>query len=71
MKMLPMKLEPALHPMEEKGSLALEQILFISAIVILGAGVGLFYSNVGNYFKTYALSDVTSSVTGTTSGSGS
>lgn len=37
---------------KERGSLALEQVLFISAIVLLGGAVGMFYDRLGNYFKT-------------------
>jgi hypothetical protein len=34
----------------ERGSLALEQVLFIGAVVAMGAGVLTFYTNLGNYF---------------------
>lgn len=36
---------------EEKGSLALEQVLFIGAIVALAAGLFAFYDNLSNYFS--------------------
>lgn len=34
----------------ERGSLALEHILFIGAIVALSAGLFAFYSNISEYF---------------------
>jgi hypothetical protein len=37
---------------EEKGSLALEQILFIGAIVALSAGLFVFYDNLSSYFSS-------------------
>ena len=37
----------------ERGSLALEQILFIGAVVLLAAGLGAFYTNLGNYFSSF------------------
>lgn len=37
---------------KERGSLALEQVLFISAIVILGGAVAVFYNRLGTYFQT-------------------
>lgn len=37
---------------DQKGSLALEQILFIGAIVGLVAGLYTFYGNLSNYFST-------------------
>lgn len=36
---------------EEKGSLALEQVLFIGAVVALAAGLFAFYDNLSNYFS--------------------
>lgn len=35
----------------EKGSLALEQVLFIGAVVALAAGLFAFYDNLSNYFS--------------------
>ncbi|MCC6932466.1 MAG: hypothetical protein IT292_04335 [Deltaproteobacteria bacterium] len=37
----------------ERGSLSLEQILFIGAVVGLAAGLGGFYGNLGEHFKTF------------------
>ncbi len=37
----------------EKGSLALEQVLFISAIVVVGAGVMNFYSDIAEFFSGF------------------
>ena len=39
------------RPASEKGSLALEHVLFIGAVVALSAGVFIFYDNLSNYFK--------------------
>lgn len=36
---------------QEKGSLALEQVLFIGAVVALAAGLFAFYDNLSNYFS--------------------
>lgn len=36
---------------KEKGSLALEQVLFIGAVVALAAGLFTFYDNLSNYFS--------------------
>ena len=36
---------------EERGSLALEQVLFIGAVVALAAGLFAFYNNLSNYFS--------------------
>jgi len=35
----------------EAGSLALEQILFIGAVVLASAGIYVFYENVNDYFS--------------------
>ncbi len=35
----------------EKGSLALEQVLFIGAVVAMAAGLFLFYENISNYLS--------------------
>lgn len=37
---------------EERGSLALEHVLFIGAVVALSAGLFAFYGNLSNYFET-------------------
>ncbi len=36
----------------ENGSLALEHVLFIGAIVALSTGVFIFYDNLSNYFSS-------------------
>ena len=41
---------------DEKGSLALEQILFIGAIVALSAGLFIFYNNLSDYFSNVGFS---------------
>ena len=53
---------------EEQGSLALEQILFIGAIVTMAVGLFAFYGNLGNYFTNFAIQVPTS--TGNPGGSG-
>ena len=40
----------------ERGSLALEQILVIAAIVTMSAGLFIFYDNISNYFRTFNIS---------------
>ena len=35
----------------EKGSLALEQVLFIGAVVALAGGLFIFYDNLATYFS--------------------
>ncbi|HQH26880.1 MAG TPA: hypothetical protein PLP17_05735 [Oligoflexia bacterium] len=37
---------------KEKGSLALEQVLFIGAVVALSAGLFIFYDNLSSYFSS-------------------
>ena len=39
----------------EKGSLALEQVLFIGAITLVAVGVYAFYNNLGGYFSNVNL----------------
>lgn len=39
----------------EKGSLALEQVLFIGAIIAMSAGVYTFYGNIETYFSAVAI----------------
>ena len=38
----------------ERGSLSLEQVLFISAIVLITTGIGAFYGSIGKYFSDAA-----------------
>jgi len=35
----------------ERGSLSLEQILFIGAVVLVGGGLFAFYGNMNDYFE--------------------
>jgi len=37
---------------DEKGSLALEQVLFIGAVVAMAAGLFLFYENISGYLSS-------------------
>lgn len=39
----------------EKGSLALEQVLFIGAVIAMSAGVYAFYGNIETYFNGVAM----------------
>lgn len=36
---------------KERGSLALEQVLFIGAIVLMSVGLVAFYQNIATYFQ--------------------
>ena len=60
----------------EKGSLALEQVLFIGAIVLMSVGLYAFYDEIGDYFSNVSLSDAPTNIgsstgnTGTGTGSG-
>lgn len=38
---------------DEKGSVSLEHMLFVGAVVAVGAGVLAFYSSVGTYFEEF------------------
>lgn len=48
----------------ERGSLALEQVLFIGAIVALSAGIYAFYNRLGTYFQTVNIPTVPASSSG-------
>jgi hypothetical protein len=52
----PLKLIKLLGTFKERGNLALEQILFITAIVLLSAGVAVFYDNLSGYFQSFSVS---------------
>ena len=39
----------------ERGSLALEHVLFIGAVVAMFAGVSVFYNNMSDYFSGIAV----------------
>ena len=45
----------------ERGSLALEQILFIGAIVVMSTGILAFYGSMNDYFANFS-SDQGSSI---------
>ncbi|HMO18326.1 MAG TPA: hypothetical protein PKA63_06395 [Oligoflexia bacterium] len=45
--------------LDERGSLSLEHILFIGAVVLIGAGLGAFYTNLGGYFQNVQLGNPT------------
>jgi hypothetical protein len=42
----------------EKGSLALEQVLFIGAVVAMSAGIFAFYQDISGYFNGVDMSSV-------------
>ena len=44
--------------LKERGSLALEQILFIGAVAVMGVGVWAFYGNLSTYFATFKVQSV-------------
>lgn len=46
----------------ERGSLALEQVLFIGAIVAMSAGLFVFYDNVADYFRSIDMTALPTSV---------
>ena len=58
------KLFKFLNKNKEQGNLALEQILFITAIVLLSAGVATFYDNLSSYFKTFSVGSAPTSLDG-------
>ena len=51
-----------LSPKGEEGSLALEHILFIGAIVALSAGLFIFYDRLSDYFESVDLSNLPTTV---------
>ena len=60
----------------ERGSLALEQVLFIGAIITMSAGLFIFYDKLSAYFSSVDISSVQHTVpgsgtsTGTSNGAG-
>ena len=54
--------------LNEKGSLALEQVLFIGAVVLLATGLFTFYGELSNYFANFDFSNVGNSVPAAGSG---
>lgn len=55
----------------EKGSLALEQVLFIGAVIAMSAGVFVFYENIGTYFRTVSITALPTVLQAGTGGAGS
>ncbi len=53
---------------EEKGSLALEQVLFIGAVVALSAGLLVFYNNLSDYFANIGFAAPPTNIGGPASG---
>ena len=51
-----------LNKNKERGNLALEQILFITAFVLLSAGVAVFYDNLSTYFKEFSVGSAPTSL---------
>ena len=45
----------------QKGSLALEQVLFIGAVVTMSLGLFAFYDNLASYFKNFNISNLPTS----------
>lgn len=54
----------------ERGSLALEQVLFIGAIVALSAGLFVFYDNLSNYFRNIGFATSPTGIGGQSGASG-
>jgi len=46
----------------ERGSLALEQVLFIGAVVLLATGLFNFYGDLGTFFDNFNFDNVQSVV---------
>ena len=46
----------------EAGSLALEQVLFVGAIVVMSLGLFAFYDKLGSYFQNFDISGLSTSV---------
>ena len=46
----------------ESGSLALEQVLFVGAIVVMSLGLFAFYDKLGSYFQNFDISGLGTSV---------
>lgn len=47
----------------ECGSLALEQVLFIGAVVAMAVGVYSFYGELGQYFSNFKVENLTNNYT--------
>ena len=48
---------------DERGSLALEQVLFIGAIVAMSVGLFSFFDELREYFTTFSVSNLPTTVT--------
>lgn len=59
----------------ERGSLALEQVLFIGAVVAMSLGLFAFYDKLGAYFQNFDITGLSDSVPtpngGSSNGAGS
>lgn len=54
---------------KERGSLSLEHILFIGAVVLLSAGITTFYTNINTFFSSVSFTDTPNiGVSGTSAG---
>lgn len=54
---------------DERGSLALEQVLFIGAVVTMGAGILSFYDDLSNYFRNFTVATPPTNVGATSTNS--
>jgi hypothetical protein len=52
----------------ERGSLALEHVLFIGAIVTMSAGLFAFYDNIADYLRTFNFSSLPTGVPSSSGG---
>ena len=52
----------SLHPLNQRGSLALEQVLFIGAIVAMSLGLFAFYGKLGSYFQNFDINGIATSI---------
>lgn len=52
---------------DERGSLALEQVLFIGAVITMSLGVFAFYENIATYFRTVSITALPTQISGGTS----
>lgn len=54
----------------ERGSLSLEHILFIGAVVALSLGITVFYNNISTYFSGVGFATAPTGIGSTTAGTG-
>lgn len=69
MKLLPVS-SPRIIRQRQRGSLTLEQALFIGAIVAMFGGVWVFYDKLGAYFEGISFSSPPSNIGSGQSGQG-